>query len=87
MEIKLYATLREVVGRDTVKLRLKKGATVQEALEKLSLKYGDAMKKKLAYKQHWVVVLNERNVAFLDGWETVLKEGDHLAVLSPLSGG
>jgi MoaD family protein len=87
VEVKFYTTLREVTGRETLKLRLKHGATVEQALERLVRRYGQNLARKLSHRENWVVMLNDKNVAFLNGFETILKDGDRLAILSPLSGG
>jgi len=87
VEIKFYSTLREVIGREALRLRLKRGATVQEVLGRLISRYGKKLKEKLSQRGNWVIMLNDRNIKFMNDLETSLKDGDCIAILSPLSGG
>ncbi len=87
VQFKFYSTLREIVGRETLKLRLRRGATVQTALDLVISRYGDAMEKKLSQKENWVIMVNDKNVKFMNDSETPLKDGDRISILSPLSGG
>jgi len=56
-------------------------------LEILIRRYGDPLRQKLSQKRNWVIMLNDRNIAFLNGTDTPLNDGDRIAILSPLSGG
>jgi MoaD family protein len=79
--------MREIIGRETLKLRLRQGATIEAALEILIRRYGDTLRQKLSQKRNWVIMLNDRNITFLEDMETKLNDGDQIAILSPLSGG
>lgn len=87
VEIKFYSSLREITGRETLKVRLKQDATLQEALERLVPRYGKKLRQKSCYEKNWVVMLNDKNIAFGGGMKTILRDGDRIAILSPLSGG
>ena len=87
VQFKFYSTMREVIGRETLKLRLRQGATIEAALEILIRRYGDTLRQKLSQKRNWVIMLNDRNITFLEDMETKLNDGDQIAILSPLSGG
>jgi MoaD family protein len=87
VQFKFYAKLREIIGKETLKLNLKQGATVQEAFDRLVAKYGEEFEKGLPPRRNWVIMLNDKNIKFLNDFKTLLKHGDHIAILSPLSGG
>ena len=87
VQFKFYSTMREIIGRETLKLRLRRGATIEAALEILIRRYGDTLRQKLSQKRNWVIMLNDRNITFLEDMETKLNDGDQIAILSPLSGG
>jgi MoaD family protein len=87
VEIRFYSVLREVVGRETLMLRLRQDATIETMLDRLFTVYGDRLRKKLLKETNWVIMLNDRNIQFLKNRETPLSDGDRIRILSPLSGG
>ena len=87
IKIKFYSTLRAIVGKESLNLRLRQGATVQGVLGQLTGRYGYELKRKLAQSGNWVIMLNDKNIKFMNDLETSLKDGDRIAILSPLSGG
>ncbi len=87
VHFKFYSTIREIVGRETLKLRLRRGATVETVLERLFTTYGKELKKRLSKRENWVIMLNDKNITFSNGLETSLNDGDKISILSPLSGG
>ena len=87
VEIKFYSTLREVIGRDSLKLRLRRGATMGVALDRLITRYGENLRKKLSQRTNWVIMLNDKNIRYMEDLETPLNDGNRIAILSPLSGG
>ena len=87
IKIKFYSTLRAIVGKESLKLRLRQGATLQEVLDQLTGRYGGELKRKLAQSGNWLIMLNDKNIKFMNDLETLLKDGDRIAILSPLSGG
>lgn len=84
--LKVYANLREIIGKEAVTLILRKGASVQGALDRLIARYGEEVGK-MVFGRNLVIMLNDRNVEFLEGLNTRLQDGDRIAILPPLSGG
>ena len=77
--VRLFAILRECAGTDVLTMELRDGATVAEAVKKIASEIA-------AVREH----LNR--VAFAVNREyvkelTVLREGDELALIPPVSGG
>jgi molybdopterin synthase catalytic subunit len=78
--VRLFALLRERAGRDSIEMELDEGATVAEALERLSERpeLGDLLER--------MPVRMAVNRDYADP-ETSLAPGDELALVPPVSGG
>lgn len=91
MEIKMYATLRTVVGGKSVILNHAEARTMQQILRELYDMFPD-LKSKLLLKDgtmhsafHFLV--NGRDARYLDGLETLVKPTDDVRVFPPVGGG
>ena len=86
--VKLYATLKEILGFDTTYVE---ASNVKEAIEKLLKKYPklkyEIVDDNLNLKDSYIYLVNGRNIAFLQGENTPLKEGDRLTIFPPVGGG
>ena len=86
--VKLYATLKEILGFDTAYVE---ASNVKEAIERLlreypKLKY-EIVDDNLNLKDRYIYLVNGRNIAFLQRENTPLKEGDRLTIFPPVGGG
>jgi molybdopterin converting factor subunit 1 len=80
IQVRLFAMLRERAGRESVELQLDEGATVQDALDAVGRRHDlDELITRLP-----VVAAVNREYA---GEESVLVDGDELALIPPVSGG
>ena len=77
--VKLFASYRELVGQEMVRLPCEPGATVGEAMEQLEQAY--PVLGRQGYSPLTACNLRQVDRAH------VLKEGDELAVFPPVSGG
>jgi molybdopterin synthase sulfur carrier subunit len=91
MEIRLYATLRQVTGTKTVVVETRPGQTVGDALRALvaahprlapSIWHDDG-----TLAGHVAVMLDGRDIRHLKGVDTPLGESQHLDVFPPVGGG
>ncbi len=91
MEIRLYATLRQIVGAKTMTVETQRGQTVGDALRALT-----AQQPKLASSiwnddgtlaGHVAVMLEGRDIRHLKGVDTPLGGAQHLDVFPPVGGG
>ena len=92
VDVKLYTMLREIAGKksETVALPLK--STVRDLVDLLVERYGEAFSKYIYNNEKQIrsfhsYMLNGVNIKRLEGFETMLKEGDVLSILPPVGGG
>lgn len=89
VQVQLFATLRDVTGTSRVTVE---ASTVREVLSLLLGTYGEELRRRLltgeGELQDMVAVLvNGRNVRFLQGLDTPLRAGDTVALIPPVAGG
>jgi len=92
VSVRLFTTLRELVGKRRVELQLPNGATVQTLLDRLSELYGHSFTSYIydeegKLRNYLQLLLNGENIRNLGGLQTRLKEGDTLIILPPAGGG
>ena len=88
IKVKLYATLRDKIGKDTIYINAN---NVREAIKELlnlfpSLK-GEIVDENGKLKDDYIYLVNGRNIVFLQNEDTNLKDGDKLTVFPPVGGG
>lgn len=92
VKIKFFTSLREITGNKMVNLQLKNKISVDQLLFLLLEKYGQEFRD-YVYNQEGNVqdflsfLINGKNINNLQGFNTVLKEGDIIAILPPVGGG
>jgi len=91
MEIKVYATLREVAGGKTVEIENLAGLTVGQMLEQLFGRF-PALQSKLLNREGdfhsaFHILINGRDARYLDSLETVIKADDEIRIFPPVGGG
>ena len=91
MEIKVYATLRDIVGGPSVQLNGVSKLTVGEMLQKMFAQYPKL--EPAFYKSNGElhpatrVLLNGRDVQYIGGLETVVTAEDTIRIFPPVGGG
>jgi molybdopterin synthase sulfur carrier subunit len=91
--VRLFTTLRELAGRGEESLEFNMASvTVQEVLEALVERHGKAFKEylyddKRRVREHLQLLVNGKSVDLLGNLETLLREGDVVAVVPPVGGG
>jgi len=90
MEIKVYATLRDIVGGPVVHFDTGSPITVDGLLQDLCDQY-PGMRPKLLYKKDWHpgahILINGRDMRYLDGLETTVSPTDEVRIFPPVGGG
>ncbi len=91
MKVRLFATLTQVAGAKEVEVDLEAGETVRHALERLVELRPNL--KELIFDERGdlqrsiIILLKGRNIRLEEGLDTVLGEGDYLALFPPVAGG
>jgi molybdopterin synthase sulfur carrier subunit len=89
MRVKIFSTLRSVVGAKEAEV----GAadTVGDVLEELMARYPGLRERILDddgnLQSSINVLVNGRNIRFLNGLDTTVQESDQLALFPPVGGG
>jgi len=86
--VKFYATIREKIKIDYIELE---ADTFRKAIEIL-IKMHPLLKEEIIddafqLKNRYVYLVNGRNIVFLNGLDSKLKDGDKLAIFPPVAGG
>lgn len=91
MEVRVYATLRPIVGAASVEIELPAEATVQTLIEHLSARWPDLAEHLLTEEgglsRRVNVFLAGRNVRWLEGAATPLAGVDEIDLFPPVAGG
>ena len=91
MEVKVYATLRDVVGSSTTQVDGSSDMTVDEILNELIARY-PAIRQKLLLNGKELhpamhILVNGRDMRYLEGLETVVTAKDEIRIFPPVGGG
>ncbi len=91
MKVKLYASLRPLVGGQTsVELETGPGDTIQDMLDELMEKWPalrDELLENGDISSRIHVFLNGREVRYMDGLDMVIPENADLRIFPPVGGG
>ena len=86
--VKFYATLREKIKTDYVELKADTFMNTIKILVKMyPLLKEELLDEDFKLKDRYVYLVNGRNIVFLKGIDTLLKDEDGIAILSPVAGG
>ena len=92
VEVRFYAMLREVAGKKAERVVLPPKSLVRDLIDLLVERYGDEFARYVYDSEKQVrsflsYMLNGVNINSLDRFDTMLKDGDVLALLPPVGGG
>ena len=91
MRVRIFATLRSLVGAKEVEVDVGASDTVRHMLEKLTAQYPALRERVLDddgnLQSSINVFVNGRSIKFLDGLNSPIQEGDRLALFPPVGGG
>ncbi|MGD9396082.1 MAG: MoaD family protein [Candidatus Thorarchaeota archaeon] len=88
--VKFFATVREVTGVKSIELEAE---NIRELLKLLVQTYGNKFKDTVLendtgeLKQFFSCMINGKRIELLDGYDTVLKDADSVALFPPVGGG
>ena len=91
MKVKIFATLRPLVGADSLELKTGPGDTIADALNEIIERWPQLKPElygpdgELSNRIH--IFLNGRDVRYLDGLDMKIPEGADLRIFPPVGGG
>lgn len=90
-QIKLFATLREIAGTKEISVPLPDGATVRDLMQLIG-QISTALHDKIITPEGTFtglvhVYVSGRNVEWLQGLDTVIRESDDVFLIPPVAGG
>jgi sulfur-carrier protein len=93
VKVRTILTLKTIVGSGEIELSFPEGSTLGQLITTLVDRYGDDLASHLYepnsknLRPYIRLMVNGRDIAFLEGMETVLRNGDEVLILPPVSGG
>jgi molybdopterin synthase sulfur carrier subunit len=93
LSIRFFTTLREITGKREEELEFRMSdVRVKDALDKLTEMHGREFKEYVYNEEgnvrdHLQLLVNGKSVRSMDQLDTLLKEGDQLAIVPPVGGG
>lgn len=91
MEVKIYATLRPIVGGALVPPVIEPGQDVRALVDGMVSRWPDLRPEMLDEEDNLLnrihIFVNGRSIRYLDGLATVIVENDNIAIFPPVGGG
>ncbi|MEB3861434.1 MAG: MoaD family protein [Desulfurococcales archaeon] len=91
VKVKTLGILYRITGSIEHELEVRDGATVGEVVEELASKY-KGLKEEIfeedgRFSSDYRILLNGREVAYLEGEKTRVNNGDEIVIIPPVGGG
>lgn len=93
INVRVFATFRDLLGLKELELEVgpEENLKLIDLLERLFQKFGEKFRNKMLengnIKPQVNIMINGRNIKFLDGLNSSLKDGDIVAIFPPVAGG
>jgi len=93
VKVRTILAIKKILGKGEIELSVPEKSTLQELVTTLVNNFGDDLASLLLESEtrnvlpHIRLMVNGRDIAFLDGMETALQSGDEVLILPPVSGG
>ena len=86
VKVKAFFTLREKLGWKEKTVELPEGSTVKDLIELFPI-IKHEIKRYKAKGYNMIIMVNGRHIEFLNGLDTMLRDGDEVAFFPPAAGG
>ena len=93
LKVRTILDFKRILGKREVQISVPEQSTLQELLLKMGDTWGDDLRSKFFKPDsttplpHIRLMINGQDIAFLNGTETVLQDGDEILILPPVGGG
>jgi molybdopterin synthase sulfur carrier subunit len=93
VKVRTILTLKKILGKGEVEVSLPEKSTLAELLTMMVDRWGNELgsylfePKSKSVRPYIRLMINGRDIAFLNRMETVLQNGDEILILPPVSGG
>lgn len=91
IQVKVYATLRPIVGSDVVSVQTQPGQTIQDLIDEMVTRWPDLRSEMLDADGNLLgkihIFINGRRISYLDGVNTVIPDGANINIFPPVGGG
>ena len=91
INVKFFATFRDVLGLKELEIEPEENLKLIDLLEQLFQKFGEKFRNRILeggnIRPQINIMINGRNIKFLDGINAPLKDGDTIALFPPVYGG
>jgi sulfur-carrier protein len=93
IKVQTILYLKKIVGAPEIEISVPRGCTLEGLLEKMVNTRGDELASHLFKPNstdilpHLRLMINGRDIGFLDGMKTELQDRDEVLILPPVSGG
>ena len=91
MKVKVYATLRPIIGGADVPTGTQPGQPVRDLVADMVTRWPDLrpeiLDKDGNLQRRIQIFVNGRNIIYLHGLDTVMQDGDNIAIFPPVGGG
>jgi len=89
IEIITFTKIKEIIGK---KKFFYEASSVENLLNKMFEEFGEILKNEILdingeVKKHYRIIVNGRNINLLEGFKTILNEGDMVAFMPAIAGG
>jgi molybdopterin synthase sulfur carrier subunit len=93
LKIRTILDIKKILGKREVEIAVPKESTLQALLVTMVDTWGEELRSRLFEPNsasplpHIRLMVNGQDIAFLNGMETVLQDGDEILILPPVGGG
>jgi len=93
VRVRTILYLKRIIGSGEVELSIPEGSTLEELLATMVKRWGEELSSRLLESNSTIplpyirLMVNGRDIAFLNRLKTELKEGDEILILPPVAGG
>ena len=91
MKVKVYATLRPIVGGADVPTTVQPGQPIRDLVDEMVTRWPDLRAEILDangnLQRRIQIMVNGRNIIYLNGMDTAISPDDSIAIFPPVGGG